>query len=265
MDSIENDNEINVDEKTTHYMDYIKYRLDLKGEEFKDTLLWLTVLDVAKDNLDEQLVLISHNTKDFAANNNKELLHPDLRKEVEGLNLEVQYYNSLSQFIQKHATKIKFIDETLIKDQINIDEVNENFLHILRGHEEDSLMGYAEYRFDNCTGYINICGTFLDIDDFFVYEKSDGSFYLELMLSGEVELEVEIEKEIEKERERYEYEYVYDSYKNEFEHGMVPKHQIETEIVARYEYIYPEYEMKLGAVINNKKLEKYTIKEFERI
>ncbi|AVQ98102.1 hypothetical protein OBCHQ24_03300 [Oceanobacillus iheyensis] len=294
MNSIDNNVEINVDEKTTRYMDYIKYKLDLKdedivkykqeylpevvnraiyrikpcslkGEEFRDTLLWLTVLDVAKDNLDEQLVLISHNTKDFAANNNKELLHPDLRKEVEDLNLEVQYYNSLSQFIQKHATKIKFIDETWIKDQINIHEVNKTFLHILREHEADTLMRYAEYRFDNCTGYINICGAYLDIDDFFVYEKSDGSLYFELILSGEVEVEVEIEKEKEKERYEFELEYVYDSYKNEFESEMVPKYQIETEIVAGFEYIYPEYEMKLGAVINNKRLEKYTIKEFERI
>ncbi|KXY37012.1 PIN domain-containing protein [Bacillus sp. FSL L8-0199] len=294
MDPVENNTEINVDKKTADYMDYIKDRLSLKdegivkykqeylpevvnraihrikpcspkGEEFRDTLLWLTVLDIAKENSDEQLVLISHNTKEFAADNNKEVLHPDLEREVNDLDLDVQYYNSLGQFIQRHATKIKFVDETWIKDQINIDEVNDNFLHILNENEEDSLMRYAENRFDNCTGYINVCGAFLDIEDFFVYEKSDGSLYLELILSGEIEVEVEIEEEIEKEREKYEYEYVYDSYTHEFTVERVPKYEVEAEVLARCAYIYPDYELKLGAVINNKKLEKYTIKEFGRL
>ncbi|MCA1001010.1 PIN domain-containing protein [Bacillus thuringiensis] len=290
-ESFEPQNELSVEEETRKYMDYLKVTLDLnekdivpykesylkevvkravnrikpcssKGEEFRDTLLWLTVLDIAKEKEDKKVALISHNKKDFAHEDDGNKLHPQLKQDMEKIGVEVWYYSSLSQFIQKHATKIKFIDEEWIKQHIDIHEVNERFLNVLNDFEQEELFHRAKDNYKQCTGYICACGGGLGIDDFFVYEKTDGSMYLEVNLSGEIEVEVEFEEEVKTERERYEYDYVYNPRTGYTDLEVVPKFKFTAETECKYGYIYPEYEVKLSVVIKDKKIEKYTIKEF---
>lgn len=51
---------------------------------YRDTLVWFTVLAVARAHPDDDVVLVSGNRKDFAAKGGEVLLHGDLRREAGG-------------------------------------------------------------------------------------------------------------------------------------------------------------------------------------
>jgi len=50
-----------------------------KGEEFRDSLLWLTLLYIAEASENKMIVIISNNIKEFASDNGS--LHPKLKDE----------------------------------------------------------------------------------------------------------------------------------------------------------------------------------------
>jgi predicted nucleic acid-binding protein len=59
-----------------------------KGQEFRDTILWLTIIDYLKSIYkdDRKIIFISNNFKEFADSETKNKnLHPDLFKEVNEL------------------------------------------------------------------------------------------------------------------------------------------------------------------------------------
>jgi hypothetical protein len=75
-----------------------------KSRGFRDALIWLTVLDLAKE---DSVVLVSNNSDDFAATKQqKDVLHADLRGQViaagHGEN-RVLLLPSLEEFIERHV------------------------------------------------------------------------------------------------------------------------------------------------------------------
>ena len=74
---------------------------DDRGDGYRDTLNWLTVLSVAAEHPDDDLVWISDNTKDFGAGASSLDLHPDLQLELEtvGAAGRVRWMRSLSDVV----------------------------------------------------------------------------------------------------------------------------------------------------------------------
>lgn len=99
--------------------------ISIKGEEFRDTILWLTILDYLNQEKSEEVVFISNNVMDFA-DGNQMFLHPSLQEDLRKQGSNLKYYKSLSEFFSNHVNKIIFISkEWLIKnldwEKLNLD------------------------------------------------------------------------------------------------------------------------------------------------
>ncbi len=167
------------------------------GKGFRDTLIWLTLLDFIKNSKLNQFVFISNDTNAFGNNNQ---LHTSLGEELES-KIEVAYYNTIDSFIRDHGSEISFITKEWINSEIN----KENFVNDL---EEDIQFYLNEYETDECIkknwieeGYIvnkfNVkliqFTNFSDnktLSNFYVYKKSDGTFYVETNNHFEAEIEI---------------------------------------------------------------------------
>ena len=213
--------DIQVDEEVEKYREYLKEKLSFsssnivpykeiylgelvnravkrlrpfssKGEEFRDALLWLTVLDIAKAEEHQAIVFISNNPKEFGPNHT---LHTPLHDEVKDRSLTVKYYNSIEHFIQRYAIQVEYITLDWLIDQLNIELVEEKLAESIK----DYLLNMNIDRFRRgaweeleFSGYINFHSNSLDkqnLDKPFIYEKMDGSLYVEVNYYHEIEVE----------------------------------------------------------------------------
>lgn len=179
-----------------------------RGEEIRDAVLWNIVLDLAAMTK-ERVAFISKNTAQFT--DDKVLLHPDLLAEVGDKAVRIDYYPSLEEFGRAHATRIAFATKAWIQTQIQADDILERGVKLI----EASVVHKLEHRStadDEFTGYVQLIGCDLEVDEFFVYEMEDGTFRIEATWFGVIE--VEYEAEVTEEVDDWEYEYAFDSYGN---------------------------------------------------
>jgi predicted nucleic acid-binding protein len=152
-----------------------------KGEEFRDALLWLTVLDVARETNEETLAFISNDAKAFGQNHQ---LHEALYHEGKSTGKQVNYYNSISKFIESHGTQVDFITQSWLFTAINYstfeDAISQKLTEYLEHFDEYDLKqrGWEGLEF---TGYLSPTGSVTEdsLTEYYVYEKSDGSFYVQ--------------------------------------------------------------------------------------
>lgn len=82
---------------------------------YRDYLVWLTCLKVAKSYSSEEIHFISGNTRDFADSNDTKKLHPDLLADLAEMNIPETrffYWNSFRSFIDNYAKqKFESIEE----------------------------------------------------------------------------------------------------------------------------------------------------------
>ena len=78
---------------------------DAKGDGYRDTLNWLTLLNLASEHPEEQLVWVSDNTRDFGAGAEGCEWHPDLIVELEaaGAAARVRWVRSLGDLVLELA------------------------------------------------------------------------------------------------------------------------------------------------------------------
>lgn len=72
-------------------------------EGYRDYLVWRTVLEIVKGNADP-IHFVSENPKDFADENDKRKLHPDLLEEMQQFQIDstkLTYWSSLKDFIDE--------------------------------------------------------------------------------------------------------------------------------------------------------------------
>ncbi|MFZ2384740.1 MAG: PIN domain-containing protein [Candidatus Omnitrophota bacterium] len=112
-----------------------------RGEEFRDVLLWLTVLDIARLAKNDELIFISNNIHQFSDGKNS--LHSDLFKETENAKLQIKYYQSLDQFIEAHAVKIDFITKDWLSSVLDVDIIDKEIIKMLEMIGEEKLLKWA--------------------------------------------------------------------------------------------------------------------------
>lgn len=176
-----------------------------KGKEFCDSVLWLTVLDIAnKTNHSKRspLVFISSDTNAFGDISTKKghekdrnILHRELLKEIESKKLSLQYFSSISDFIKSQSTIIDFVNPSWILNQVTnqllkglVEKDVTDFLHNPNSRQF-KLRGWEGYEF---SGYLNLDCTEIDkhnLHDFYVYEKIDNSLFVEAVFYIEIEIE----------------------------------------------------------------------------
>ncbi|MEQ9299793.1 MAG: PIN domain-containing protein [Cyclobacteriaceae bacterium] len=137
-----------------------------KGQEFKDSILWLSILDFLREERSSDSVFISNNIKDFA-NQDKTDFHPDLKTELVEKKLLLKLYTSLSDFINEHAIKTDFISKAWLLTHINWAVLNHGALEqggVASIFSEGVF--YEQFLFEND----------LDYDDFLDWEITSASF-----------------------------------------------------------------------------------------
>ena len=218
-----------------------------KGEEFRDALLWLTVLDIARKAEEETLAFISNDTKAFGQNDQ---LHEALHHEAKATGKQVNFYNSIMKFIESHATQVEYITPSWLFSAINFetysDVVTERLREYLERLEELDLRhrGWEGLEF---TGYLCATGpvTEENLTEHYVYEKSDGSLYVQANFYVEYEVEFTFRERVRQERYPtyswgdYDYERDYDD-----------EYRVETKTV----YKYPEAEIIFGVLVQEKQV-----------
>jgi hypothetical protein len=162
-----------------------------KGEEFRDVLLWLTLLDVAVESNEKKLIFISENKKQFASCDGT--LHPFLLEETKLKGVNIIYYNSMKQFIKDHKVKISYINDEWILGKIDLELVKQEFMDVLWKYGKNSLLSWVECREKKATDYLNLLSSNIWINEFYVYEMKDGSLHIEVILGSEMTMEIEVE------------------------------------------------------------------------
>ena len=100
-----------------------------KKEEFRDTLLWLTVLNAAKTQDEKNIIFISDNTSDFCSNNNQ--LHPDLINDLKTNDVQVYYFQTIEAFIEKYADKINKLTDSVVEQYLYSNNIELEIFKIL--------------------------------------------------------------------------------------------------------------------------------------
>lgn len=95
-----------------------------KGDGFRDTLNWLTVLDLAKSEANEDIVWVSGNSRDFGGGveGGKEDLHPDLQEDLESISAlgRVSWVKTLPDLV------LRLAENHLLNSEGGIEKVKES-------------------------------------------------------------------------------------------------------------------------------------------
>jgi len=232
------------------------------GEEFRDALLWLTVLDIARVDEAFEVVFISNDNRAFAEKNSG--LHSDLQRELDREKLVVRYYDSIQAFIKAHGTRIEFITKTWIEENLVESDIDRAVTDILEKHGEEKLIRWLELS-KRSTGYYNVIQPLIGLDKFYVYEMNDGSFYVEATYFGEVEVEFEYEGDGEDSDDYYArsgYEYKIDPLSGDM--TMEPVLRSKKETKSETDCFSPEIEVTIGINISkDKKITSFHILEWD--
>ena len=202
-----------------------------KGEEFRDALLWLTILDIARETRGDTLAFISNDSNAFGRNHQ---LYETLLYEAEGTGKQVNFYNSIDEFIKDHDTQIEYVTASWLFNAIDFesysDTVTERLEKYLR-HLEERNLSRRWWEGLEFTGYLCLQEpvTEENLTEYYVYKMSDGSLDIQANLYIEYEVEFVSREKVRQERSsRYSqtaYEYEYD-YEDEYE--------IETKNIYKY-------------------------------
>lgn len=94
---------------------------DESDKGFKDSLLWKSVISLAKKPgyADAPVIFISSNTKDFCASKGANELHPDLNREAESVGLNVVFFDGLDSFFKGWSAEALDIDFVALNKEID--------------------------------------------------------------------------------------------------------------------------------------------------
>lgn len=161
------------------------------GEEIRDAVLWLTILDVAESDPDRAVAFVSHNTKQFADANH--VLHPDLAAESTKRGVVIRYFPSLEEFAKQQAQPVAFATPGWLQKNVR----NEDIFDKAR----DGILRIAERSFESRqnpdeipSGDVELLSGHVSDPDLFVYEMLDGSFRVEAIYSGYAEVSFSVHR-----------------------------------------------------------------------
>lgn len=162
------------------------------GQGFRDTIIWLTLKDFCSKSTEKQITFISNNDKDFA-NADKTELHDSLKKECELLEIKINYFKSIRDFIEKLSKQIDFITEDWIWDKLDKETFDDDVINYLNNSRTNVLSELVTRKTGNdCTGHTNVTyANIHSLPSFYVYEMLDGSYIANVTFECEIEVEYE--------------------------------------------------------------------------
>ncbi|MBU1044561.1 MAG: DUF4935 domain-containing protein [Candidatus Omnitrophica bacterium] len=173
--------------------------------EFRDALIWLCVLELAELEKEKTIFFISANTKDFADGTVN--LHSELLKESNAKGVSVQYFSSVDAFLKTKAIKIEFITKDWIESNLNLKQLENEIVSKIEMYADrlDELAKDEADNFEEILQIVQCAQTW--VNDFYIYEMSDGTLRIEVTLESELEVEYATH---EVRKESWDMDYVFD-------------------------------------------------------
>lgn len=158
---------------------------DCSGRGFRDTLIWLDVVDTVIKNKDHYC-FITANTKDFGSSKLHTNLLDDLGKQSDRL----VYFNSIENFLSTYGEQISFINKLLFDeyfknkqaDILSIIKIDKIYNHSI----ENIPTRYEIVQKEDL--WINN----IEISDFFIYSSTNTTYKVQVELLLNLEIEVSV-------------------------------------------------------------------------
>jgi hypothetical protein len=159
---------------------------DSSDRGIRDTLIWLSIVDLINSNPEEYFCFITANTKDFGAEKLNKSLISDLGKNADKL----IYFNSIESFLYVYGEQISFMDKSLfekffskkhkeILSKIKIRKISHSSI-------EEIPRRYQIADIDDMS--INN----LDVEDFYVYSSTQSTYKVQVEISVVLELDIAV-------------------------------------------------------------------------
>lgn len=158
------------------------------GEEIRDAVLWLSVLDAGR-HWAEPVIFLSRNTNQFSLD--KQSLHPDLAAEAAAANVEIHFVASLEEFARQHATPIAFITREWLESQISPDAVLDGAYDLVM-EAAASIAHRRATLYEEVDGGYHFSGGGLGVDEYFVNVLSSGAYRVEITWFGHVSVAYDV-------------------------------------------------------------------------
>jgi hypothetical protein len=147
--------------------------------ELKDALIWKTYSDYAEQNTIEDCILLTNNTSDFCAKNDKKTIHPELQEDSKKFTV----INSSFDFIKTYAPLLEspeykfqvYINQFIIDEEFVLKIISENFERKLE---------------DNIHNKIDRIHPSELFEDDFVFDGQLVGYNIELLECEEIEFEI---------------------------------------------------------------------------
>lgn len=102
----------------------------------RDAVIWLSIKDYCLAAFEKQVIFLTGNVSDFAESKEIPKLHQVLEDECRALNIRVNLYKSVLDFVNEHSAKLSFITDDWILETVsdNLDkDIFEDLIANLRG------------------------------------------------------------------------------------------------------------------------------------
>lgn len=159
---------------------------DSSDRGIRDTLIWLSVVDLVSSNPKEYFCFITANTKDFGSEKLHKSLVEDLGKNAD----RVVYFNSIESFLSVYGEQISFMDNSLfegffakkhkeILSKIRIRDISHSSIEEIPRRYE--IADIEDMSINN-----------LDVEDFYVYSSTQNTYKVQVEVSVVLELDVAV-------------------------------------------------------------------------
>lgn len=164
-----------------------------KGQGFRDTLIWLTIVDYCKNSNNKQVIFISENTEDFG-DSDKTSLHDSLKEECKSNNIEIHFYKSMKEFVEKHSKRIEFVTNDWINDILTESLAQHLVAKELVINKKRVVKAIERRTGKDSTDYFALMSVNTNItNEHFVYELSNDIIVVNIFIESEIEVEFEYE------------------------------------------------------------------------
>jgi hypothetical protein len=108
----------------------------------RNALIWLRALDFTEE-VGGTVAVMSHNTKEFPADDKSSFPDALLRRKVHTRGLDVEFYPAIEDFIRRNGEPIAFITKEWLQEQLPADKLFEETLVTIKAFAEARLDSFA--------------------------------------------------------------------------------------------------------------------------
>jgi hypothetical protein len=161
------------------------------GQGFRDVLIWLTIKDYCKQTRDKKLTFISNNHSDFGYDK-IDGLHAELLEECKKTGIEILYFKTIKDFIEQHSTRIDFITDDWLEENIDTNVVNNQIEQALYGSMNRRIEKWFERKVGHQLTSYKVRFVDAGTNDYFsVYDMSNNEYVVNVSINARAGIEFE--------------------------------------------------------------------------